>query len=282
VTGLARYQAAILLRSHRWLFPLIPYGLLIAVGDQGATPLAGGLDWSAAMLVPAVALLTRSILTAEPDAARAVVAAAAGPGKAQLAALSAALGGGAVLGLAGACFEVLASQPAAAGGHGGTLAKVSATAAHPQVLVAGLAVALVCLLVGSAAGALCNPPLLRHPGVTLLSTLTAVVVALVAGISPAAAALRSPGRGAGAGAAPHWPGLWPAVAAACLLGLAWAASTRAATRRLPAVAMGQYCTWQRTGIGIAGGEGHDRAVCAGNRAGRGGRDPARAADGRPG
>ncbi len=67
------------------------------------------------MLVPVAALLTRSMLTAEPDAARAVVAVASGPARAQLAALAAALGGGAVLGLA---------------------------------------------------GALCNPPLLRHPGVT--------------------------------------------------------------------------------------------------------------------
>ena len=75
--ALLRYQAAILLRSHRWIFPLIAYGLLVAVGGEGSTPLAEGLGWSAAMLVPVVALLTRSMLTAEPDAARAVVAAAA-------------------------------------------------------------------------------------------------------------------------------------------------------------------------------------------------------------
>jgi glucose-1-phosphate adenylyltransferase len=220
VIALLRYQAAILLRSHRWLFPLILYALLVAVSDEGAVPLSGGLDWSAAMLVPAVALLTRSMVTAEPDAARAVVAAAAGAGKAQLAALAVALGGGALLGLAGAGFELIASQPAP-------------RPALAAVLGGGLAVAVVCLLVGSAAGALCNSPLLRHPAVTLLSTLTAVVIALAADISPAAAALRHTGAGAAA-AGPHWPGLVPSVAAACLVTAAWAASAMAASRRLPA------------------------------------------------
>ena len=78
MTALLRYQAALLLRSNRWIFPLIAYGALIAVGAAASTPLAEGLDWSAAMLVPAVAFITRSMLVAEPDASRAVVAAAAG------------------------------------------------------------------------------------------------------------------------------------------------------------------------------------------------------------
>jgi hypothetical protein len=218
VIALLRYQAAILLRSHRWIFPLILYGLLVAVSDEGAVPLSGGLDWSAAMLVPAVALLTRSMVTAEPAAARAVVAAASGAARAQLAALATALGGGVVLGLAGACFELLASQPTPRPALAGTLG-------------GGLAVAVVCLLVGSAAGALCNSPLLRQPGVTLLSTLAAVIIALVAGISPAAAALRHTGTGLAAGAGPHWPGLVPSAAAAGLLAITWAASALATACR---------------------------------------------------
>ena len=116
MTALLRYQAALLLRSNRWIFPLIAYGALIAVGAAASTPLAEGLDWSAAMLVPAVAFITRSMLMAEPDASRAVVAAAAGPAdgpvRAQLAALVAALGGGAVLGIIGAVFTLLTSEPA--------------------------------------------------------------------------------------------------------------------------------------------------------------------------
>ena len=39
--ALLRYQAAILLRSHRWIFPLIAYVLLIAVGAAGAGAGAG-------------------------------------------------------------------------------------------------------------------------------------------------------------------------------------------------------------------------------------------------
>ncbi|HEY6786283.1 MAG TPA: hypothetical protein VI365_03130 [Trebonia sp.] len=231
--ALLRYQAAILLRSHRWIFPLIAYGLLVAVGGEGSTPLAEGLGWSAAMLVPVVALLTRSMLTAEPDAARAVVAAAAGPARAQLAALATALGFGAVLGLAGAAFDVLASESVARHPAGGALAKVTALTADPAVLVAGLAIALVCLLVGSAVGTLCNPPLLRHPAASLMSTLAVVVLALVSGVSPAAAALKdtAPQADQAALSVPHWPGVVPLVAAAGLLAVTWTASVLVASRR---------------------------------------------------
>ena len=92
MTALLRYQSAILLRSHRWIFPLIAYGLLMAVGAAGSSSLAETLDWSGAMLVPVVAFLTRGMLTAEPDAARACVFAAAGPVRAQLATLIVPLG----------------------------------------------------------------------------------------------------------------------------------------------------------------------------------------------
>ena len=232
MSALLRYQAAILLRSHRWIFPLILYGVLVAVGDEGSTPLSQGLDWSGAMLVPVVALLTRSMLTAEPDAARAVASAAAGPVRTQLAALLTAMGGGVVLGLAGACFEVLTSESVAAHPGPGTLAKVTAVAADLQVLAAGMAIGVVCLLVGSAAGALCNPPLVRHPGATLMSTLAAVVLALVSGVSPAAAALKDTGAsGDPSSALPHWPGLVPFGWALCVLAVTWTASALLAARR---------------------------------------------------
>jgi hypothetical protein len=226
--ALLRYQTAILLRSHRWIFPLIAYGLLISVGAASSTPLAEGLDWSAAMLVPVVAFLTRSMLIAEPDSARACVAAAAGPARAQLAALLTALGAGVVAGLAGACFTVLTGESVVKQQSSNVLSKIDATFAHPAVLTAGLATALVCLLVGSAAGALCNPPLLRHPGAALLATLAAIILALAANVSPASAALRR------TGAAPQtasWPGGAPLIAAACLLAVIWGASLYAGARR---------------------------------------------------
>ena len=108
--ALLRYQSANLLRSHRWIFPLITYALLISVGGAGQgkrAALPDGLDWSAAILVPVVALLTRSMLTAEPAAARACVSAARGPARPQLAALITAFAAGVVLGLAGAWYELV-------------------------------------------------------------------------------------------------------------------------------------------------------------------------------
>jgi hypothetical protein len=161
VTALLRYQTAILFRSHRWIFPLIAYGLLIAVGAAGSTSLAETLDWSGAMLVPVVAFLTRAMLTAEPDAARACVCAAAGPVRAQLATLIVPLGAGALLGIAATVFDILTAEAATKTPGPGLPGKVTAAAGHPGIAAAGLLIALVCLLVGSAVGALCNPPLLR-------------------------------------------------------------------------------------------------------------------------
>jgi hypothetical protein len=233
VIALLRYQAAILLRSNRWIFPLIAYGLLILTGAAAGRPagpqwlsLADGLDWSAAMLIPVVAFLTRSMLTAEPDASRACVAAAAGPVRAQLAALVAALGGGVVLAVAGTCFEVL-GNPAVAGHSSGILGSVAAAITHPRTLAAGLAMTAVCLLVGSAVGALCNPPLLRHPAAAMLATLAAAIFALGSDVSPAGAALRDASTAQSA----HWPGAVPVVGTACLLIVTWSASSLAAARR---------------------------------------------------
>jgi hypothetical protein len=232
VSALLRYQAAILLRSHRWIFPLIAYGLLIAVGAAGSSSLAETLDWSAAILVPVVAFLTRAMLTAEPDAARACVAAAAGTVKAQLAALLVALGGGALLGLAGVCYGLLSAQSATKTPQGGLIAKLSGVAGHPGIVAAGLLTTLVCLLVGSAVGALFNPPLLRHPGAAMLATLAAAIFGLASDVSPAGAALRFTGPAQSAGPlAAHWPGSFPVAAAVVLTAVTWGASVFAATRR---------------------------------------------------
>jgi len=157
VTALLRYQAAILLRSHRWIFPLIGYALLITVGAAGSTSLAETLDWSGAMLVPVVAFLTRAMLTAEPDAARACVAAAAGAVVAQFATLIVPLGGGALLGVVAVVFDVLTAEAAARAPESGLAGKVTAAAGHPGIVAGGLLIAVICVLVGSAVGALCNP-----------------------------------------------------------------------------------------------------------------------------
>jgi hypothetical protein len=231
VIALLRYQAAILLRSHRWIFPLIAYGLLIAVGAAGSTSLAETLDWSGAMLVPVVAFLTRAMLTAEPDSARACVA--AGPARAQFATLLIPLGGGALLAAAAVVFGVLTAEPASglANPSGSMADKVLDAARHPGIVVAGLLIALICLLVGSAVGALCNPPMLRHAGAAMLTTLAAIVLALAVNVSPAAAAISGTKAQAASPLAATWPGAAPLVGACCLLAAAWAVSIFAATRR---------------------------------------------------
>lgn len=213
--ALLRYQCGLLFRSHRWVFPLIVYAALISVGGAGSggQSLSEGLDWSAAILVPVVALLTRSMLTAEPGAARACVAVVSGPARAQLATLITAFAAGVLAGLAGAGYELLTS-----GHQTGLLGP----------LVAGLGTALVCVLVGSAVGALFNPPLIRHPAVALLCTIGAVVVAWVSGISPASAALHSSSAAVQSAA---WPAGVPLAAAAALAAVAWVVSCWLAGRR---------------------------------------------------
>jgi hypothetical protein len=231
VIALLRYQAAILFRSHRWIFPLITYGLLIAVGAAGSTSLAETLDWSGAMLVPVVAFLTRGLLTAEPDAARACVSAAAGPVRAQLATLLVPLGAGAVLGLAATIFDVLTAEAAATAPEPGLPAKVTAAADHPGIVAGGLLIALVCLLVGSAVGALCNPPLLRHRAAAMLSTLAAIILSLAAGVSPANAAISHTTARSASPLAANWPGPASLLGAVGLLAVIWTVSVMAATRR---------------------------------------------------
>lgn len=215
MTALIRYQSSVLFRSHRWIFPLVGYAVLLAVGGAGAgaQSLMSGLDWSAAILVPAVAVLTRSMLTAEPGAARSCIAVASGPARAQFATLITAFAAGAVLGLAGAGYELLTS-----GHRAGLLAP----------LVAGLGTALICALVGSAVGTLFNPPLIRHPAAALLCTIAAVILAWVARISPANAALR--GNGALVRSA-AWPTGAPLAAAVVVVAAAWTASCWLAGRR---------------------------------------------------
>jgi len=231
VIALIRYQAAVLLRGHRWIGPLVAYAVLLTfIGANASQPLSAALGWSAGMLVPAVAWLTRSALTAEPPAARACVAAAGGPQRAHLAALLAALAGGVILALAGAAYESLTSmlpryhQAAAPG----ALPPVDPRAVA-AALAAGLASAVVCLLVGSAVGTLCAPPLVRHPGYGMLSTVGAVIIALVADVSPANAAIRGSGSAA-LGGRPWLTGL-PLAIAVILTAGSWLASTRLAARR---------------------------------------------------
>jgi len=227
VIALTRYQLSLLLRSHRWIPPAVLYVLGVAGLGGAALPhgagLTQGLAWAALILVPVEAWLTRSMLTAEPAAARACVAAAGGPRRAQLAALIAALLVGAAFGLLGVAWEAFSLG----------LPRLPATNAIRSGaafadLGGGLGAALICLLVGSAIAALLNPPVVRRPAAGMLGTTGAVVLALAWNASPANAAVRSVGYGSQEKA---WPAGVALLAAVVLLALAWAISAQVAARR---------------------------------------------------
>lgn len=225
--ALTRYQVSLLLRSHRWIPPAVLF--VLGVGGLGGAALpygAGlsqGLAWSALMLVPVEAWLTRSMLTAEPSAARACVAVAGGPRRTQVAALIAAAIVGVAFGLLGVVWEVFTlGVPRSAATNG---IRVGATFSD---LISGLVAALICLLVGSAIAALLNPPVIRRPATGMLGTTGAVVLALAWNASPANAAVRSVGYGS---QETTWPAGTAPLAAVVLLGVAWAISAQVAARR---------------------------------------------------
>src|SRR5215475_4028062 len=144
--ALTRYQLSLLLRSYRWIPPAVLF-VLGVIGLGGATlpngaGLSEGLAWSALVLVPVEAWLSRSMLTAEPAASRACVAAAGGPRRTQLAALIAPAVVGAAFGLVGIVWQVFRlGVPRAAGTNAIRAGDLFAD------LGGGLAAGLVCLLV---------------------------------------------------------------------------------------------------------------------------------------
>ncbi len=215
--ALVRYQAALLLRSQRWIVPVLVYASVVASGSNGGEPLGDGLAWSAAMALPAAAWLMRCCLTNEPAAARACLAAAGGARRAHLSALIVAGMGSVVLVVAGSVFEVLVSNTPR--GEPGFAA----------VTISGFVAGLTAALTGAAVGALLNPPIVRRPGPAVLATVMAVVWALAAPVSPALAAIRraAPVRGS------HVP-VVPVIGAVAITAAAWLLSVVAAAHRADA------------------------------------------------
>ena len=214
MTALVRYHAALLLRSQRWVVPVLFYAAAVAAGSNGGEPLGDALGWSAAMAVPAAAWLTRCCLTNEPAAARACLAAAGGARRAHVSALVVAGVGGLLLPIVGTGFEILVS------------ATPNGTPGPAAVTVAGFVAGLTAALCGTAIAALCNPPIIRRTGPAVLVTVLAVVWVLASSFSPALAAIRraAPVRGS------HLP-LVAALGGILLTGAAWSVSTLAAAHR---------------------------------------------------
>jgi hypothetical protein len=199
------------MRSGRWLPATLFYGALVAIGTEGSAKVGEALGYAGAMLVPAVAWLTRAALTAEPEAARHCVAGAVGPRRAHVAALAAAL----IVGFALAAF-------------GATAMLTAVGSTHPTTaLIAGLATMATCAVAGSAVGALCNPPILIRAAWAIPIAGILAITVLVATGSPVNAAIRGITPSDQAARLPLLPALLVAAAtAAC-----WTVSTLVAARK---------------------------------------------------
>ncbi|MEU9619342.1 MULTISPECIES: ABC transporter [unclassified Streptomyces] len=206
MTALLRYQTALLIRSQRWLAPVLLYAAFLGIGVQSGQPVLDSLGYAAAGLLPVTAWLVQLCVNQEPPAARTVAAAAAGSPRVHLASLLAALGCAGILGAVATLIVLLISKPVS-----------TDDAVRVHLLPAGLAGLLAtacCVLVGAAAGALCTRPLLHRRGWSVAGTVLTALLALVTTGSPANHAVTGLVTGARTGTV-HLPVL-PLLAAAAL------------------------------------------------------------------
>ncbi|MFE1825028.1 ABC transporter [Streptomyces yangpuensis] len=215
MTALLRYQAALLLRSQRWLAPCVAYAAFVAVGIRPGDPVLDSLGYAAAGLVPFAAWLVRICAGNEPGAARDCAAAAAGPSRVHAAALLTGLVGALIAGALGAGTAFLVCDRAGA--------------APAAAAVAGGLVTAVCALTGAAVGALSAGPLLRRRGHGVLSAALGSLLALVLAPSPAHGAVSALATAARSGSTPL--PLTSLAVALALAGAAGAAACLAAGRR---------------------------------------------------
>ncbi|MGW8887810.1 ABC transporter [Streptomyces sp. NPDC055749] len=214
MTALLRYQAALLLRSQRWLAPVLLYAAFLGVGVQAGQPVLDSLGYAAAALLPVAAWFVQLCAGQEPPAARTVAAAAAGPHRLHLATLLAAIGCATALGAAATAVVLLVSSP---------VSNDRTVAVSPvQAATAGLLAAVCCALVGAAVGALCTRPLLHARGWSVAATVLGALLALVTTGSPAKYAVTAlvSGSRTGVVAVPALPLLGAAAFAAGAAALA--------------------------------------------------------------
>ncbi|MEU6986017.1 ABC transporter [Streptomyces sp. NPDC046324] len=215
MTALLRYQTDLLLRSQRWLAPVLLYAVFLGVGVRAGEPVLGALGYTAAALLPVTAWIVRICLGQEPSAVRHVVAAAAGRERAHLAAVLAAVACAVLLGV----VAVL-----------GVTAMSDLRSVDPvEAATAGLLATAACALTGAAVGALTTRPLVRSRGWSLAALVLGSLLALVTTGSPAQYAVAGLITGSRTATTPM---PWPALAGALALAAAAAAvSTRATARR---------------------------------------------------
>ncbi|MFG2824359.1 ATP-binding cassette domain-containing protein [Kitasatospora sp. NPDC048365] len=175
--ALVAYYVELLLRSQRWLPPVLAYVLLLVVGMSAGEEAFGALAFSGAVLVPVAAWLVRCTVTAEPAAARSCVVAAAGPVRTHLGALLAALLVSSALGALGLAAVLLMSG--------------DARSDKAWTAPAGLLVTAVCVLTGAAVGTLFNRPVVLGAQYGIPLGLAAATLALVTTGTPANLVLRA-------------------------------------------------------------------------------------------
>lgn len=217
MSALIRYYAALLLGSQRWVGPVALFGFIVLAGLADGQPLGGSLAWCAAALVPSSAALARGLLGAESADGRAVLCAAAGPRRVHIAGLIVALTSGLFLAVVGGVIETVASYRPTGG------------SSFSQVLTDGAAAELTAVLIGSAVGALCAPPLVRRPAAGLIGVLVLGVAAVVAPVSPANAAMRGVSGGWSPDPVTRFP-LVPLPISVVVVAAAWLFTARNAAR----------------------------------------------------
>ncbi|WP_326739519.1 ABC transporter [Streptomyces sp. NBC_01022] len=178
MTALIRYRTALLLRSQRWLAPVLLYVAFLGVGIRSGQPVLDSLGYTAAGLLPVTAWLVQVCVTQEPPAARTVVAAAVGgQPRAHLSALLTASACAGLLGTVATAVVLLISEPASTD-H-------TVRVPLPSAGLAGLLATACCVLLGAAVGALCTRPLLHRRGRSIAATVLGALLALVTSGSPA-------------------------------------------------------------------------------------------------
>ncbi|RKE20806.1 ABC transporter [Streptomyces sp. TLI_171] len=208
---LTRYHLELLVRSQRWLAPGLAYVVLMGLGVSGGDEALSAAAFSAGLLVPLTAWLTRGAVTAEPPQSRACLVAAAGWRQVHLSALLA----GALAGLA-------------LGGPGLAVVLLVGSGASGAALGAGAAATAVCVLSGAAVGAVCNRPVVVGAYAVPLGLGAVVAVLLVPGSPPNAVV-----RALVLGSRRHAVDLpwWTLAGAAVLAAAGWWAAVAVAERR---------------------------------------------------
>jgi hypothetical protein len=210
--AVVRYHATLFGGSQRWLAPALLYGIALAIDSAGGDKASDAFAYSAAFLVPVTAWMTRSMLTLEPPESSAMVSTLVGPARARLSALSAATIFSLLCGVIGAIVATVGS---------------SGGASTAEVL-AGTCTELICVLLGSAAGAVAAPPLVPETGWGVLLAGLLALGLLIARFSPADLSIRALTAVSNGGAL-HFP-VYTLPFALVVTGLAWWLATFSATR----------------------------------------------------